>query len=266
MLRFTINNFRCMIGQKNNGVQHGGDMILHELKTGLIKKKLDIDITHIAINNYADYRKGYKAVKSNLNKGKFNINLGGDHSIAVSTIQPLLEKYKDDLLVLWIDAHADLNTFNSSLTQNMHGMPVGALTGLMDHWYTVHKRKTILKSENLIYIGIRDLDDFESKIINEKCIISFPNYTSYLVDYIKNHPAKHIHISCDIDSMEPSIMPSTGTPVPNGLTVNNVTNIINASKKRLVSFDLVEFNPLIGNRRQVKKTLTNISKILSKVI
>jgi arginase len=266
MRRVIINNFRCMLGQKKNGVQFGGNTIIENLKNGLIRKKQDIDIIHIDINTMADYHKGYKTVKQNLNKGYFNLNLGGDHSISVATIQPLLEKYRDDLLVVWVDAHADLNTYSSSITKNSHGMPVSTLTGLMDHWYKVSNTKHHLKPENLMYVGIRDLDDFESKTITERGITNFPSYTSDISSIIEHHPAKYIHISCDIDSLDPILAPSTGTPVSQGLTVKNVTNIVRAANPRLISFDLVEFNPLIGNRRQVRTTLTNINKILSKVL
>lgn len=266
MRRVIINNFRCMLGQKKNGVQLGGNTIIDNLKNGLIRRKEDIDIIHIDINRISDYHKGYKVVKQNLNKGYFNLNLGGDHSISAATIQPLVEKYKDDLLVIWIDAHADLNTYTSSITKNSHGMPVGALTGLMEHWYKVNNKKIYLKPENLLYVGIRDLDDFESKTILEKGIISFPNYNRDIFNIIEEHPSNNIHISCDIDSLDPILAPSTGTPVSQGLTVKNVTNIIRTANPRLVSFDLVEFNPLIGNRRQVRTTLTNINKILSKVL
>uniref|UniRef100_A0A6C0IL29 Arginase n=1 Tax=viral metagenome TaxID=1070528 RepID=A0A6C0IL29_9ZZZZ len=257
MLRFTINNFRCMLGQKKNGVQFGGDTILESCS--LIKKNM-IDVN---INKCTDYRKGYNIVKNSLHKGRMNINLGGDHSIAVSTIQPLLEKYKDDLLVIWIDAHADLNTYDASLTKNMHGMPVGALTGLMEHWYTVNNNQAILQPKNIIYVGIRDLDAFERKMIEEKGIVNFPRYTSDLLTVLREHPAKYIHISCDIDGLDPVYMPSTGTPVSNGLSMKHVKNIIRTAKPRLVGFDLVEFNPLIGNKRQVRTTLNNIHKILA---
>ena len=266
MRRVIINNFRCMLGQKKHGVQFGGNTIIENLKNGLIRKKQEIDIIHIDINRIADYHKGYKVVKQNLNKGYFNLNLGGDHSISAATIQPLVEKYRDDLLVIWVDAHADLNTFDASMTKNSHGMPVSALTGLMDHWYKVNNKHLYLKTENLLYVGIRDLDVFERKTIAERGISNFPTYTSDIRTIIEQHPAKHIHISCDIDSLDPILAPSTGTPVPHGLTVKNVTNIIQVANPRIVSFDLVEFNPLIGNRRQIRKTLTNINRILSKVL
>jgi arginase len=271
-VKYCLNNFRCALGQKKNGVQFGGDVILQNF----MRKKprqLSVEINNIDINRYTDYQKGYKLVHHNLQKGQFNINLGGDHSIAAATVQPLLTHYKDDLLVIWIDAHADLNTYNSSLTKNIHGMPVGALTGLMDHWYKYDKSMRCkynihhtLAMKNLLYIGIRDLDQFEQDTIMTHSIPHFPTYTSAVIQAIRAHPARHIHISCDIDSMDPCIMPSTGTPVPYGLALKNVFNIIKAVKPRLIGFDLVEFNPLIGNKRQVRTTLNNIHRILTKVI
>jgi arginase len=271
-VKYCLNNFRCAFGQKKNGAQLGGDMILQNFMRKK-SRQLSVDIKHIDINNYTDYLKGYKQVQENLQKGQFNINLGGDHSIAAATVQPLLTHYKDDLLVIWIDAHADLNTYDSSLTKNIHGMPVGALTGLMDHWYKYDKsirsnynKQSTLAMQNLLYIGIRDLDPFEQETIITHKIPHFPTYTSEVIQTIKAHPAQQIHISCDIDSMDPHIMPSTGTPVPNGLALKNVLNIIKAAKPRLIGFDLVEFNPLLGNKRQVRTTLNNIHRILTKVM
>ena len=295
-IKYSLNNFQCSLGQRKNGVQLGGEVIINNF----MKRKprhISVTVNDIPIHTTADYQKGFNVVRHNIGINKMNINIGGDHSIAAASIQPLLDYYKQDLLVIWIDAHADLNTYDASLTKNMHGMPVGALTGLMDHWYKGKDDKskckddkskckdnksklkddkskgkdnkskpTILDIKNLLYVGIRDLDVFEWETINKRDIRYFPTYTSDVVQFIKAHPARHIHISCDIDSMDPHIMPSTGTPVSQGLSLKNVLNIIKVAKPRLTSFDLVEFNPLIGNRRKVKTTLNNIHRILSKVI
>jgi len=266
--KFSLNNFQCALGQKKNGVQFGGGVILNNF----MKRKhrhISVHVNNIPIHTTADYQKGFNIVRDNIRTNKFNINIGGDHSIAAASIQPLLDYYKNDLLVVWIDAHADLNTYDASLTKNMHGMPVGALTGLMDHWYngaSNKSKRTILDVNNLLYVGIRDLDVFEWDTIAKRNIRYFPTYTSDVIQFIKTHPAHHIHISCDIDSMDPNIMPSTGTPVPNGLTLKNVAKIIKAAKPRLVGFDLVEFNPLIGDKRQVRTTLNNIHRLLTKVV
>ena len=223
-------------------------------------------INNIDIKKYSDYSDGYTAINNGLKKGLININFGGDHSIAVSTIQPMLDHYKNDLLVIWIDAHADINTFESSITKNIHGMPLASLTGLMPHWYKVKKSRFILPTQNLLYVGIRDLDPFEETIVKNKQINYFNSFDKNVIETINNSPAKYIHISCDIDGVDPQFTPSTGTAVTGGLKVKHVIKIINTSKSRLVGFDLVEFNPLIGRKRDVKKTLLSINKILDTVI
>lgn len=262
--QYVFNNFRCKFGQKKDGVQLGGDMILN---SNIMKQRRlrNIPINTIDINKYSHYRDGYNAVNNGLKKGLININFGGDHSIAVSTIQPLLDHYKNDLLVIWIDAHADINTYQASNTKNIHGMPLASLTGLMPHWYWVKKTRFVLPMNNLLYVGIRDLDQFEESIIKNKEISYFNSFDKDVITTIKNSPAKYIHISCDIDGLDPEFTPSTGTTSLNGLRVKNINKIINVSKDRLVGFDLVEFNPLIGNKRDVKKTLLNINKILGQL-
>jgi arginase len=264
--RINFNNFRCMFGQKKYGVQYGGDMIIKHMN---FKKD---NINNIDITNYKNYGLGYNIINNNLKNNIFNLNLGGDHSIAASTIRPLVDRYNKDLLVIWIDAHADINTFRSSHTQNIHGMPLSALMGIMDHWYKPpfdknekYKSSKLVK-KNLIYVGIRDLDDFEEKLLERKKFIFYRNFTNKLIDTINSHPAKYIHISCDIDGLDPTIMPSTGTQSPDGLLLDHVFTIIENSKKRLISFDLVEFNPMIGSKKDQKVTLENIEKIIQKVL
>jgi len=265
--RMNINNFKCMFGQKKFGVQYGGNYIINHMN---LNKDL---VNDIDIKKYSDYSHGYRIVNSNLKQNKFNLNLGGDHSIAVSTIRPLVDLYKKDLLVVWIDAHADINTFVSSKSHNIHGMPVSSLMGTMNHWYDPIFNKTEVKykssnlvKKNLVYVGIRDLDNYEKELIERKKILFYKKLTNNLITLIESHSAKYIHISCDIDGLDPNIMPSTGTPVKDGLSLNDVNTIINVCKKRLISFDLVEFNPMIGSHREKEITLNNIEKIINMVI
>jgi len=273
--KIFLNNIRCMIGQKKNGVQYGGDIILNTLKHNIKNKYIET----IDINKLYDYSKIYNRVNNNISidqnnsrSHNFNINLGGDHSISVGTIKPLIDRYKDNILVVWIDAHGDINTSESSFTKNKHGMPLAALMGMMEHWYTIPTwytapfRNYFLDPKNIIYCGVRDLDPFEKNTIIDKNIKIFPNFIDNIISTINSHPAHYIHISFDVDSIDPSIMPSTGTLVKNGLLVEDVVNIINCTRDRLISFDLVEFNPLIGSNKDVKKTLDNIQIILDSVI
>ncbi len=262
--KISFNNFKCMLGQKKNGVQFGGDYILKHNKNPIYRSN---NIQTIYINSKYDYTKGYNIINKNLKNGMFNLNLGGDHSISVCTIKPIIELFNKDLLVIWIDAHGDINTIKSSKTQNTHGMPLSYLMKIPNYWNPIHINSiNKLYPSNLIYLGIRDLDDYEENIIYKKKITFYKKFNSKIIDIIDKHPAKYIHISCDIDSMDPSIMPSTGTSVPKGLSREDVESIIIACNDRLISFDLVEFNPMIGNEKDVNKTLTNINKIIEIII
>lgn len=257
----NINNLRCNIGQKKIGVEQGGNYILKMYEPTF--NFTQFKITNFDFNHYNDYAHAYEYIRSTKD---FCINLGGDHSVGAITVQPQLDKFKDDLLVIWIDAHADINTWETSVSKNIHGMPVAPLVGLMEHWwespYTHHK----LKPENLLYVGIRDLDPAEVNFISQLKIPNFSSYSKVVESWIKSHPAGKIHISLDIDGIDPQNMPSTGTTAPNGLCVEDVIQIINISKDKLVSFDMVELNPLIGTDLDVQNTLKNCKNILDYVI
>ena len=224
LMKYNFNNIRCKLGQLKNGVQYGGQNILRNLN---ISKAI---INNISIRKNTDYLQIHNTVLKNINNNIMSINLGGDHSISAGTIQPLIDTFKDELLVIWIDAHADINTQDTSTTKNTHGMPVSALMGFMNHWYNINST-SYLKSKNLIYFGIRDIDEPEKKIISNNNIQKYSNFEN-LLDKINQHPAKYIHISCDIDALDSSEMPSTGTKVPNGLKMNDVLSVINLSKKK----------------------------------
>ena len=183
-----------------------------------------------------------------------------------TSVDYYLNKYREKLSVLWIDAHADINTQETSTSKNRHGMPVSCLLNLMPHWYELpNNNHTYLKPENIIYIGIRDLDPPEVDIINKLNIKYSRELTPEILDVIKNHPAKKVHISFDIDGLDPKFAPCTGTIADTGLTSKDVTDIIDIVYDKLISMDLVEFNPLIGSITEVLKTLEPIIQILEKI-
>ena len=258
MRTININNIKCNLGQKKLGVELGGNYLVK-----LLKPQTNFNITKFDINTYYSYSKPYCHIK---NSNNFCINLGGDHSIGAVTIQPQLDKFRDDLLVIWIDAHADINTYETSKSKNTHGMPVAPLIGLMKHWWNSPYAHHKLKPSNLLYVGIRDLDLCEVDIIKQLKIKNFTTYSTLIDKWIQTHPAGKIHISLDIDGIDPVKMPSTGTTAKNGLTVEDVNQIINISRNRLISFDLVEFNPLIGTDMDLITTLYNCKKILDNVV
>ena len=205
----------------------------------------------------------YKVNKSV--KGK-RINIGGDHSMSIATVAYSLNNVYN-LKLLWFDAHADINTTYSSLTNNYHGMPLGFLTGLdYDKRFSFIKNR--LKFKNILYVGLRDVDEFEANIIDE-CKIKYiicnevnknkQLALSKIENFIKDDT---FHLSFDVDCMDPSIISSTGTPVDNGLKLNQTKFLLNnlLNKKSLLNMDLSELNlNLNKNSDSLKNTLKLIS-------
>ena len=207
--------------------------------------------------------------------GTKSLFIGGDHSMAIGSISSMLDIYKDDLKVIWIDAHADLNKPETSLSGSIHGQPLSYLMGhntdYLDgpfKWlYKVHK----LKPQNLHYIGLRDLDKYEIDTINELNINFYESPleidTNKILDEILNvSPEQKIHISLDVDALCPKIAPSTGTSVKDGITESEIFNILDRIKQtgNLVSLDVTEINPLLGTTDEVIKTLDISSKCILK--
>lgn len=148
--------------------------------------------------------------------------------------------------VIWIDAHPDIHTYKSTMSGNKHGTPLSVCTGMEKmHWASRMSLKN-LPFSNLTYVGIRDIDDFEGKTIDEKNIRHLS--VGQCVDFIRNLN-RPIHISFDVDAMDPELISSTGTRVPDGLMADEVEVIINEALEhdKLVSLDIVEFNVKLGD-------------------
>lgn len=162
-----------------------------------------------------------------------------------SSVLASLQKYKD-LNVIWVDAHPDIHTFDSTESGNTHGTPLAICTGMeQQHWASrMNLRK--LHFNKLTYVGIRDIDEFEGETIRANNIRVLN--TAGVIDYI-NKLDGPIHISFDVDALDPELVDSTGTKVPNGLEPEEVRAIIKAAlaTNKLVSLDVVEFNKDLGN-------------------
>ena len=161
-----------------------------------------------------------------------------------SSVLASLQKYRD-LNVIWVDAHPDIHTYDSTESGNTHGTPLSICTGLEEqHWASrMNLRK--LSFKRLTYVGIRDIDDFERQTIDENNIrvLDVPN----VIDYIREVQGP-IHISFDVDALDPELVDSTGTRVPDGLDADEVREIIASALEvdKLVSLDVVEFNKDLG--------------------
>ncbi|KAL6707850.1 Arginase, catabolizes arginine to ornithine and urea [Coniothyrium glycines] len=193
--------------------------------------------------------------------GKLVVTLGGDHSIAIGTVsgtaRAIRERLGKEVAVIWVDAHADINTPETSDSGNVHGMPVAFLTGLATEkrqdifgWIKEHH---LLSTKKLVYIGLRDIDKGEKRILREHNIKAFSMHDidrhgigkvmELALGWIGSDTP--IHLSFDVDAIDPMWAPSTGTPVRGGLTLREGDFIAEcvAETGSLVALDLVEVNP-----------------------
>lgn len=202
----------------------------------------------------------YKTVKKSLQEGKFPLTLGGDHSIAIGTVSGVLDKFPDAGL-LWIDAHADINTLESTESGNLHGCPVSFLMGLDKDNECPEALKWVpgnLRPEKIAYIGLRDIDAGEKKILRELGIKAFSMYhvDRYGINNVIEMALKAINpdgkgpvmCSYDVDAVDPLFVPATGTPVRGGLTLREALFLSErlAETGDLVALDVVECNPALA--------------------
>ena len=161
---------KCHQGQQKNGVENGPDYLstlFPPIKSYIVpSNEFSIWIS--------DWNLGYYNIflqhQNLLNRNVVPIVLGGDHSVAVGSVSSSLKKYEDNLVVVWIDAHADIDPEESSISKNKHGMPVASLLKLNNQVNWIEDEKSTiprLKPKQIIYFGIRDLDPFEIDVIKK---------------------------------------------------------------------------------------------------
>ncbi|WMJ76409.1 MULTISPECIES: arginase [unclassified Sedimentibacter] len=202
-------------------------------------------------------------------EGRFPLVLGGDHSIAIGTIAGVLQN-KKNLGVIWFDAHGDINTEETSPTGNIHGMPVAVSLGIGHESLTsIGGNDSKLMADKIVFIGCRDLDQGERKILKKLGITVF---TMHEIDRygmadiieraikIAGNGTDGIHVSFDMDSIDPTYVHGTGTRVPGGLTLreSHLALEMIALSEQLVSAEFVEVNPIIDTKNQTAKTAVTL--------
>lgn len=206
----------------------------------------------------------YDAVEEAFAEGHFPMMLGGDHCLAIGSISAVAKHCKKigkKLLVLWFDAHADSNLSTISPTGNIHGMPVACLMGHGPKELIAYGGYTPAMLPNEIrQIGIRSVDDGERKFIHDMGIPVFD------MRYIDEHGMRatmqkalegidantHIHVSFDLDCLDPDIAPGVGTAVLGGPTYREAQLCMEmiADTGLMASMDVVELNPALDLRNQ----------------
>lgn len=199
-----------------------------------------------------------KAIES----GSFPLVLGGDHSIAIGTLAGVSKHYKN-LGVIWYDAHGDLNTAETSPSGNIHGMPLAISLGIGHPLLTnVGGYAPKVKPENIVIIGARSLDGGERKLIKERGI---KVYTMHEIDrlgmtkvmeesitYLKDQNTDGVHLSLDLDGLDPHDAPGVGTPVIGGISYreSHLAMEMLAEAQIITSAEFVEVNPILDDKNK----------------
>ncbi|MDZ5474158.1 arginase [Bacillus sp. 31A1R] len=194
-------------------------------------------------------------------EGAFPLVLGGDHSIAIGTLAGVAKHYKN-LGVIWYDAHGDLNTAETSPSGNIHGMPLAVSLGIGHPLLTeVGGYNPKIKAENIVIIGARALDDGEKELIKEKGI---KVYTMHEIDrlgmtkvmedtiaYLKEK-TDGVHLSLDLDGLDPHDAPGVGTPVNGGISYreSHLAMEMLAESGIVTSAEFVEVNPILDDKNR----------------
>lgn len=206
-----------------------------------------------------------KKVEEVAANGDFPLILGGDHSIVLGSLAGLDSVYKKNNLrlgVLYVDAHADFNTPETSPTGNIHGECLAASAGLgLPEFVNLHHEGRKVDPKNICYVGLRDLDEGEKILMKEAGVtvftmsdidrMGFPEVVKKVKLFFKTH-CDVVHISFDMDSLDPAIAPGTGVPVPGGLNYREGLLLMEemCSLKMVNSMEIVEVNPILDVRNQ----------------
>ncbi len=221
---------------------------------------------HEKLRNLQDVIEGNTALANKVHevvsKDNFPLVLGGDHSIAIGTLAGLSDRY-ENMGVIWYDAHADMNTEETTPSGNIHGMPLAVSMGLgHDSLVNIRSYAPKLKPENLVIIGARSVDPGERELIKEKGIKVFSMHeidklgmTEVMNQTIAHFLARKVdgvHLSLDLDGIDPLYTPGVGTPVPGGISYreSHLAMEMLYSSGLITSAEFVEVNPILDEKNK----------------
>jgi arginase len=218
----------------------------------------------------------HDAMYAELKGGRLPIMMGGDHCLGIGSISAVAKHCRDTgkkLRVLWFDAHADFNTATLTPTGNIHGMPVACLCGHgPQSLIEIGGHIPALNAKDIRQIGIRSVDEGEKRLVHDAGIEVFD--MRYIDEMGMRHAMElalalvdantHLHVSLDVDFLDPSIAPGVGTTVRGGPTYREAQLCMEmiADTGRLASLDLVELNPALDVRNQTAELAVDLIESL----
>ena len=218
----------------------------------------------------------HDAVAAELVLGRLPVLLGGDHSLAIGSIGAVARHCRETrrkLRVLWLDAHADFNTSALTPSGNLHGMPLACLCGQgPDELVGLSGQAPALQPKWIRQIGVRSVDPGEKRLVHQAGLEVFD--MRYIDEMGMRHAMElalatldagtHLHVSFDVDFLDPVIAPGVGTTVPGGPTYREAQLCMEmiADSGRLASLDVMELNPALDDRNQTARLAVDLIESL----
>lgn len=246
-----------------------GESMMFEQDKDIIKSR---NLSDRRKNEYAIEKFNSNLYKNMVDKIKeeyFPIMIGGDHSAAIASALASA-KVNVDVGIIWIDAHTDYNTFETTVTGNIHGLPLAAINGYKNSELRYYHDGKIIQPSRTVIVGARSIDEAEKENVK------YSGVTVFTTDDIKEkgidvvmdeafkiagYKTKGIHISYDLDVIDPDVAPGVSIPEFDGISEEEAMKIneyIIHHMDKVLSYDLVEFNPLRDIDRKTEQIALNI--------
>ncbi len=218
----------------------------------------------------------YNNVLNTIKSELFPLTIGGDHSIAIASALAS-QKMNENLGIIWIDAHLDYNTFETTITGNLHGLPLAAINGICKPLTTFFD-SNYYNPKNTVVVGYRAMETNKAQELNNikemgVTVFTGEDIKKYGIEYIMNkaieiatNNTNGMHISYDLDVIDELFAPGVSVPELNGIddvTAYKIRDILCDNIDKIKSFDLVEFNPNFDNNN---KTLNIALNIVNEII
>ncbi|WP_297437854.1 arginase [uncultured Clostridium sp.] len=266
-----------ILSKHGNKVHDLGDLIVPEKP---VSKKFAAGSTMKWVDEIVTSNENLaQAVYSSIKAGAMPFTLGGDHALGLGTTAGAAKAFGDDYGIVWIDAHGDINTAESSPSGNIHGMPLAAAMGFgADELKNIYFEGKKVDPKNVYLLCQRDLDAGEVELIKEHNMnlwtsedVRTRGIDAVMAEVTSKMNASGInnfHISFDIDSMDSNLVPGTGTPVMDGVTIPDTKVMLGKlfATGKIKAFDFAEYNPgleYVTTTDNCLKVLEYISKFMA---
>ncbi len=287
MKNISIINACSDLGLSTDGTNLGPEILtkdinssnissVHTIKKGNFEKNREKDNKRKNLEGVNEFNSRLYSLELNiLQNNEFPLTIGGDHSVAISSALASLNYYKN-LGIIWLDAHGDFNTFNSTESGNIHGLPLAVVTNYEKESLSNFHNGNFYNFKNAVIVGGRDIDKLEKENLKNAGVTVFSS------EDIKKYGATEIlekafsiamdgtngvHISFDLDLIDPKLAPGVSVPADNGINLEETYSLIDKvieHKDIIKSMDIVEYNPLKDENNVTKNiTKTIINKVLN---